>query len=86
MKKEEVESNPILKMTFEFSLMVSGFCEVLDEMRKYTISKQLLRQVLQLVQMQWKHRTLKVKQILYIKLRLQKRRMKLPKLANWLIG
>ena len=43
MKKEEIESNPILKMTFEFSLMVLDFCDVLDEMRKYTISRQLLK-------------------------------------------
>src|ERR1700712_3200795 len=43
MKKEEIESNPILKMTFEFSLLVLDFCDVLDEMRKYTISRQLLK-------------------------------------------
>ena len=43
MKKEEIESNPILKMTFDFSLMVLDFCDVLDEMRKYTISRQLLK-------------------------------------------
>jgi hypothetical protein len=43
MKKEEIESNPILKMTFEFSLLILDFCDVLDEMRKYTISRQLLK-------------------------------------------
>ena len=43
MKKEEIESNPILKMTFGFSLMVLDFCDVLDEMRKYTISRQVLK-------------------------------------------
>jgi four helix bundle protein len=43
MKKEEIESNPILKMTFDFSLMVLDFCDVLGEMRKYTISRQLLK-------------------------------------------
>ena len=43
MKKEEIESNPILKMTFEFSLAILDFCDVLDEMRKYTISRQLLK-------------------------------------------
>jgi len=43
MKKEELESNPILKMTFEFSLTILDFCDELDEMRKYTISKQLLK-------------------------------------------
>lgn len=43
MKKEEIESNPILKMTVEFSLTILDFCDVLNEMRKYTISKQLLK-------------------------------------------
>jgi len=43
MKKEEIESNPILKMTFEFSLLILDFCDVLDEIRKYTISRQLLK-------------------------------------------
>ncbi len=43
MKKEEIEKNPILKMTFEFSLKILDFCDLLDQMRKYTISKQLLK-------------------------------------------
>ena len=43
MKKEEIESNPILKMTFELSLAILDFCDVLDEMWKYTISRQLLK-------------------------------------------
>ena len=43
MKKEEIESNPILKMTFDFALMVLDFCDALDDMRKYTISRQLLK-------------------------------------------
>lgn len=43
MKKEDIESNPILKMTFEFSLAIMDFCDALDDIRKYTISKQLLK-------------------------------------------
>ena len=43
MKKEDIELNPILKMTFEFSLAIIDYCDVLDEMRKYTISRQLLK-------------------------------------------
>jgi len=43
MKKEEIELNPILKMTFEFSLTIIDYCDVLDEMRKYTIGRQLLK-------------------------------------------
>ena len=43
MKKEDIDSNPILKMTFEFSLMIIDYCDVLDELRKYTISRQLLK-------------------------------------------
>jgi hypothetical protein len=38
MKKEDIESNPLLKLTFDFS-------DRLDEMREYTISRQLLKSV-----------------------------------------
>lgn len=43
MKKEDIESNPILKLTFEFSLLIIDYCDGLDELRKYTISRQLLK-------------------------------------------
>ena len=35
--------NPILKLTFDFSLMVINYCELLDIQKKYVISRQLLR-------------------------------------------
>jgi four helix bundle protein len=35
--------NPILKLTFEFSLDVIKYVEVLEEKRKYVIARQLLR-------------------------------------------
>jgi four helix bundle protein len=43
MKKEEIESNPIMKLTFEFSLLIIDYCDLLDERKKYTISRQLLK-------------------------------------------
>ena len=43
MKKELFEKNPILKLAFDFSLMVMDYCEQLDFQRKYIISKQLLK-------------------------------------------
>ena len=43
MKKELIESNPILKMTFDFSLSVIDYCDVLDAGKKYIISRQLLK-------------------------------------------
>lgn len=43
MQKEMIEKNAIMKLSFDFSLMVIEFCEQLDEKRKYIISKQLLR-------------------------------------------
>ena len=43
MKKEEIEANPILKMTFDFSLSVINYCDLLDSTKKYTISRQLLK-------------------------------------------
>lgn len=43
MKRELIESNPILKMTFDFSLAVIDYCDVINELKKYILSKQLLR-------------------------------------------
>ena len=43
MQKELIEKNPILKQTISFSLLVIEYCEVLDSIKKYIISKQLLR-------------------------------------------
>jgi four helix bundle protein len=43
MKKEIFESNPILKLSFDFSLMVIEYCEVLEANRKYVLARQLLR-------------------------------------------
>ena len=43
MQRERIENNPVLKQTIQFSLMVIDYCEILDNERKYIISKQLLR-------------------------------------------
>ena len=43
MKRELIESNPILKLTFDFSLIVIDYCSVLDKIKKYIVSNQLLR-------------------------------------------
>ena len=43
LKKELFDKNPILKLTFDFSLMVINYCELLDIQKKYVISRQLLR-------------------------------------------
>jgi len=43
MQKEHIENNPILKLSFDFSLLLIEHCEKLDEKKKYIISKQLLR-------------------------------------------
>jgi four helix bundle protein len=43
MKKELFEKNPILKLTFDFSLMIIEYCEQLDTQKKYIVSRQLLK-------------------------------------------
>ena len=43
MKEELIESNLILNLTLEFSLLVIDYCEKLNEQKKFIISKQLLR-------------------------------------------
>lgn len=42
MQKELFENNPILKLSFNFSLAVIDYCEDLGDKKKYVISKQLL--------------------------------------------
>lgn len=43
MKKEMFDNNPILKLTFDFSLMVIDYCESLESARKYVLARQLLK-------------------------------------------
>ena len=43
MQKTLLENNPILKLSFDFSLMVINYCQLLDENKNYIISKQVLR-------------------------------------------
>lgn len=43
MQKEKIDSNPLLKLSFEFSLLVIEYCECLDLSKKFVISNQLLK-------------------------------------------
>ncbi len=43
MQNELIENNLILKASINFSLQVIDYCELLNEQKKYIISKQLLR-------------------------------------------
>ncbi len=43
MKKEIFDRNPILKLSFDFSLMVIDYCEKLEADKKYVIARQLLK-------------------------------------------
>ena len=43
MKKELFDNNPILKLSFDFALMVVDYCERLEAERKYIIARQLLK-------------------------------------------
>jgi four helix bundle protein len=43
MVKEKIEQNPILKLTFDFSLLIIAYCEKLDADKKYVIARQLLK-------------------------------------------
>ena len=43
MKKDVFDSNPILKLCFDFSLMIIEYCEQLENQRKFVISRQLLK-------------------------------------------
>ena len=43
MKSEKIENNAILKLTFEFALNIINYCELLEERKKYILSRQLLK-------------------------------------------
>lgn len=43
MLKEKFDANPLLKLSFEFSLALIEYCEVLESKRKFVISNQLLK-------------------------------------------
>jgi four helix bundle protein len=43
MKQELIEKNLLLKLSIEFSLAVIAYCDLLDESRKFAISRQLTR-------------------------------------------
>ena len=61
------KNNLIVDLTFEFSLQIIEYAELLYERKKFNISNQLLKQELRLVQMCVKHRMRKVKQTSFIK-------------------
>lgn len=43
MKKELLEQNTILKLSFDFSLVVIAYCEKLEAIRKFVFANQLLK-------------------------------------------
>ncbi len=43
MQKELIKKNPLLKLSFEFSILILEYCHQLDLLHKYAISKQLVR-------------------------------------------
>lgn len=43
MQKVLFENNPILKLTFEFSLSIIAYCEALQAEKRYVVGNQLLR-------------------------------------------
>lgn len=43
MQQETIESNPLLKLTFQFSLMLIDYCDLLNRENRFVISNQLLR-------------------------------------------
>jgi four helix bundle protein len=43
MQIEMLEANPILKMSFDFSLTVIDYCELLETRKRFVVAKQLLK-------------------------------------------
>jgi four helix bundle protein len=43
MRTDAIQSNPVLKLTFEFSLALIEYCELLELNKKFVVSRQLLK-------------------------------------------
>ncbi|HLK28271.1 MAG TPA: four helix bundle protein [Puia sp.] len=43
MNKDAIEKNPVVKLSFEFSLAVITFCELLEQQKKFVLARQLLK-------------------------------------------
>ncbi|MBS1934847.1 MAG: four helix bundle protein [Bacteroidetes bacterium] len=43
MQKNLIDSNPVLKLSFDFSLVMISYCESLEEKKKIIIGRQLLK-------------------------------------------
>jgi four helix bundle protein len=43
MQQELIDNNPILKLSFDFSLMIIDYCEKPDAMKKFSLSNQLFK-------------------------------------------
>lgn len=43
MNKESIDKNPVVKLAFEFALDIISFCDLLEQQKKYIISRQLLK-------------------------------------------
>jgi four helix bundle protein len=43
MNKEKIEQNLVLKLSFNFSLLIIEFCELLEANKKFVLARQLLK-------------------------------------------
>ncbi len=43
MKRELIQKNEVLKLTFEFSVLIIQYCEQLESLRKYDLARQLFK-------------------------------------------
>ena len=43
MRKDTFDKNPVLKLSFDFALLVIEYCELLEQNRKFIVARQLLK-------------------------------------------
>jgi four helix bundle protein len=43
MQRELIDQNPLLRLTYEFAIMIIEYCEALEAQKKYVIARQLLK-------------------------------------------
>lgn len=67
MKMSQIDANPLLKKTLDFSIAVVAYCELLEAARKFVVARQLLRSATSIGAMLWKPKMPKATPILFIR-------------------
>ena len=55
-RKELIDRNDVLKLSIEFAVMIIGYCDVLEDEKKFILANQLLKCGTAIELILWKHK------------------------------